>query len=127
MRTALGITADAAGLPSALVKTLKHGLRNETSALSLYAPRTMFNTTITGSRRFAAQGWPIERLRAIGKASGTTLNDVVLAMCSGAIRTYLIEHDALPDSGLVSMVPVGPQRQAVRSRPPARAATPSAR
>ena len=67
----------------------------------------MFNTTITGSRRFAAQGWPIERLRAIGKASGATLNDVVLAMCSGAIRTYLIEHNALPDSGLVSMVPVG--------------------
>ena len=74
-----GITADAAGLPAALVKTLKHGLRNETSALSLYAPRTMFNTTITGSRRFAAQGWPMERLRAIGKASDTTLNDVVLA------------------------------------------------
>ena len=67
----------------------------------------MFNTTITGSRRFAAQGWPIERLRAIGKASGTTLNDVVLAMCSGAIRSYLIDHDALPDSTLVSMVPVG--------------------
>ena len=107
MRSALGITADAAGLPSALVKTIKHGLRNETSALSLYAPRTMFNTTITGSRRFAAQGWPIERLRAIGKASGTTLNDVVLAMCSGAIRTYLIDHNALPDTGLVSMVPVG--------------------
>lgn len=106
MRTALGITADAAGMPSALIKTLKHGLRNETSALSLYAPRTMFNTTITGSRRFAAQGWPLERLRAIGKASNTTLNDVVLAMCSGAMRTYLIEHDALPDAPLVSMVPV---------------------
>ncbi|MEO5652319.1 MAG: wax ester/triacylglycerol synthase family O-acyltransferase [Marmoricola sp.] len=107
MRTALGITADAAGMPAALVKTLKHGLRNETSALSLYAPRTMLNTTITGSRRFAAQGWPLERLRAIGKASGTTLNDVVLAMCSGAIRAYLLEHDALPDTTLVSMVPVG--------------------
>jgi diacylglycerol O-acyltransferase len=107
MRTALGITADAAGLPAALIKTLKHGLKNETSALSLYAPRTMFNTNITGSRRFAAQGWEIERLRAIGKASNTTLNDVVLAMCSGAIRSYLIEHDALPDSPLVSMVPVG--------------------
>jgi diacylglycerol O-acyltransferase len=107
MRTALGITADAAGLPSALVKTLRHGLKNETSALSLYAPRTMFNTTITGSRRFAAQGWPLERLRAISKASGTTLNDVVLAMCSGAIRSYLVEHEALPDTGLVSMVPVG--------------------
>ncbi len=107
LRTALGITADAAGLPGALVRTVKHGLRNETSALSLYAPRTMFNTTITGSRRFAAQGWPIERLRAIGKASGSTINDVVLAMCSGAIRSYLIDHNALPDSTLVSMVPVG--------------------
>ena len=107
MRTALGITADAAGLPSALVKTLKHGLRNETSALSLYAPRTMFNTSITGSRRFAAQGWPLERLRGISKASRTTLNDVVLAMCAGAIRSYLLEHDALPDAPLVSMVPVG--------------------
>ena len=107
LRSALGITADAAGLPGALIKTLSHGLRNETSALSLYAPRTMLNTTITGSRRFAAQGWPIERLRAIGKASNTTLNDVVLAMCSGAIRSYLLDHNALPDSTLVSMVPVG--------------------
>ena len=35
------------------------------------------------------QDWPLERLRAIGKATGTTLNDVVLAMCSGAMRTYL--------------------------------------
>lgn len=107
MRTALGITADAAGMPGALVRTLARGVRNETSALSLYAPRTMFNTTITGSRRFAADDWPLERLRAVGKATGTTLNDVVLAMCSGAIRTYLLEHDALPDSTLVSMVPVG--------------------
>ena len=107
LRTALGVTAEAAGMPAALVKTLNKGLRNETSALSLYAPRTMFNHSITGSRRFAAQDWPIERLRAIGKASGATLNDVVLAMCSGAVRTYLLELAALPDSPLVAMVPVG--------------------
>ncbi|MGZ4438427.1 MAG: WS/DGAT/MGAT family O-acyltransferase [Nocardioides sp.] len=107
LRTALGITAEAAGMPGALVKTLSKGLRNETSALSLYAPRTMFNQSITGSRRFAAQDWPVERLRAIGKATGTTLNDVVLAMCSGAMRTYLLEHDALPEAPLVAMVPVG--------------------
>ena len=67
----------------------------------------MFNQKITGSRRFAAQDWPIERLRAIGKATGTTLNDVVLAMCSGAVRAYLLELDALPDAPLVAMVPVG--------------------
>ncbi|MCD4526743.1 wax ester/triacylglycerol synthase family O-acyltransferase [Nocardioides sp. cx-173] len=107
LRTALGITAEAAGMPGALVKTLSKGLRNETSALSLYAPRTIINQQITGSRRFAAQDWPIERLRGIGKATGTTVNDVVLAMCSGAMRAYLLELDALPDQTLVSMVPVG--------------------
>jgi diacylglycerol O-acyltransferase len=94
-------------MPSALVKTISKGLKNETSALSLYAPRTIFNQSITGSRRFAAQDWPIERLRAIGKSTGTTINDVVLAMCAGAVRTYLLELDALPETPLVAMVPVG--------------------
>ncbi len=107
LRTAYGITAEAAGLPTALVKTISKGLRNETSAVSLHAPRTIFNQSITGSRRFAAQDWPIERLKAIGKASGTTLNDVVLAMCAGALRSYLLELDALPEAPLVAMVPVG--------------------
>ena len=106
-RTAFGLTAEAAGLPGALVRTLARGVRNETSAVSLYAPRTIINKSITGSRRFAAQDWPIERIRGIGKATGTTLNDVVLAMCSGAMRRYLLELDALPDATLVAMVPVG--------------------
>jgi diacylglycerol O-acyltransferase len=107
MRTALGIGAEAAGLPGALIRTLQKSVRNETSALSLYAPRTILNQPITAARRFAAQDWPIDRLRGIGRATGTTLNDVVLAMCSGAMRTYLLELDALPDTTLVSMVPVG--------------------
>jgi diacylglycerol O-acyltransferase / wax synthase len=49
----------------------------------------------------------MERLRGVGRATGTTVNDVVLAMCSGAMRTYLLELNALPDVTLVSMVPVG--------------------
>jgi diacylglycerol O-acyltransferase len=107
LKTALGIGADAAGLPGALIKTLNMSLRNETSTLALYAPRTILNTEITASRRFAAQDWPIERIRAIGKATGTTMNDVVLAMCSGAMRTYLSELDELPETTLIAMVPVG--------------------
>jgi diacylglycerol O-acyltransferase len=106
MRAALAISAEAAGLPGALLKTLRRSLRNETSALALYAPRTILNQPITAARRFAAQDWPLGRLRAVGKVTGTTLNDVVLAMCSGAMRTYLLELDALPDTTLVSMVPV---------------------
>ena len=107
LRSALALTAEAAGMPGALVTTLSKGMRNETSSLSLYAPRTIFNQNITGSRRFAAEDWPIDRLRRIGRATGATLNDVVLAMCSGAMRTYLLELNALPDSSLVAMVPVG--------------------
>jgi diacylglycerol O-acyltransferase / wax synthase len=107
MRTALGLSAEALGLPGALVKTLTRSIRNETSALAFYAPRTILNQPITAARRFAAQDWPLERLRAISRSTGTTLNDVVLAMCSGAMRSYLLELDALPDSTLVSMVPVG--------------------
>jgi diacylglycerol O-acyltransferase len=107
LHSALAIGAEAAGLPGALIKTLNRSVRNETSALALYAPRTILNQPITAARRFAAQDWPLERLKAIGKATGTTMNDVVLAMCSGAMRTYLLELDALPDSTLISMVPVG--------------------
>lgn len=107
VRSALGITAEAAGMPTALVKTLTRGVRNQTSAVSFHAPRTMFNQEITGARRFAADDWPVERLRAIGKATRTTINDVVLAMCAGAIRDYLLEHDALPEAPVIAMVPVG--------------------
>ncbi|NUR10029.1 MAG: wax ester/triacylglycerol synthase family O-acyltransferase, partial [Nocardioidaceae bacterium] len=105
--SALGLAADAAGIPGALARTVTRGVRNETSALSFYAPRTILNTKITGSRRVAAQDWPIERLRGVGRATGSTINDVVLAMVSGAMRAYLTDLDALPDTGLVAMVPVG--------------------
>src|SRR4051794_9354181 len=107
VRTALGISAEAAGLSGALIKTLRKSIRNETSTLAFYAPRTILNQPITAARRFAAQDWPVERLRNIAKATSTTLNDVVLAMCSGAMRGYLLELDALPDTTLISMVPVG--------------------
>jgi diacylglycerol O-acyltransferase len=106
VRTALSVSADAAGLPGALVRTLGRGFRNETAPVSFNAPKTMLNTQITGARRFAAQDWPMERLRAVGKATGTTINDVVLAMSGGALRTYLLDFDGLPDTSLVSMVPV---------------------
>ena len=82
---------------------------------ALFAPNTILNREITASRRFAAQDWPIERIRAIGKATGTTLNDVVLAMCSGAMRTYLSELGALPETTLIAMVPGRPARQESRS------------
>jgi diacylglycerol O-acyltransferase len=70
------------------------------------APPTLFNVPISGSRRFAAQSYSLERLRALGKSAGATLNDITLAVCAGALRRYLLVHSALPAQPLTAMVPV---------------------
>jgi diacylglycerol O-acyltransferase len=97
---------DTAGLVPALARTVARALNEQTSAMSFSAPNTMFNVPITGARRFAAQSWPMQRIRSVGEKAGATVNDVVLAMCSGALRNYLLDLDALPDASLIAMVPV---------------------
>jgi diacylglycerol O-acyltransferase / wax synthase len=70
------------------------------------APRTPFNRTITPHRRFAFGSASLSDAKAIKTALDVTLNDVVMAVCAGALRTYLLDHDALPDEPLVAMIPV---------------------
>ncbi|HEX3760730.1 MAG TPA: wax ester/triacylglycerol synthase family O-acyltransferase [Kofleriaceae bacterium] len=72
----------------------------------LEAPRCLFNARISRSRRFATQSLALDRLRAIARAAGGTLNDVVLALSAASLRTYMVEQEALPDAPLVAMVPV---------------------
>jgi diacylglycerol O-acyltransferase / wax synthase len=105
-RQAAELLGEAVGMGPALVRTVRNALNDAGGSMSLSAPKSMFNVGITGSRRFAAQSWPVHRIQAIGKAAGTTLNDVVLAMCSGALRKYMHSLEALPDSSLIAMVPV---------------------
>lgn len=69
-------------------------------------PRTPFNAAITPNRRFTWRAMPLSEVKAIKSALGCTVNDVVMAMCAGALRRYLEEHDALPEDPLVAMVPV---------------------
>jgi diacylglycerol O-acyltransferase len=100
------VGSEAAALPGALVRTVNRAIHEEATSVSFSAPKTILNVRITGARRFAAQSWPIDRLRAIARSSRGTLNDVVLAMSSGALRRYLMSLDALPDAPLIAMVPV---------------------
>jgi diacylglycerol O-acyltransferase len=72
----------------------------------LRAPATPFNKPIGPHRRWAFRTVPFEDVRAVKNASGTTVNDVVMALCAGAIRHWLDDHDALPEAPIVSAVPV---------------------
>ncbi len=107
---AAAMVRDLAGLAPALARTARGALRNEGGAVSLSAPRTMFNVGITGARRFAGQSWPMDRVQRVAKAADATVNDVVLAMCSGALRRYMAELDELPEQSLIAMVPVSLHR-----------------
>ncbi|MCU1498562.1 MAG: diacylglycerol O-acyltransferase [Acidimicrobiales bacterium] len=97
---------DLAALTPTLLRSARLAMDEELAAFPFKAPSTMLNVHITGARRFAAQGWSLSRIKAVAKSAGCTLNDMVLAMCSGALRRYLEEHDGLPTESLTAMVPV---------------------
>ncbi|MCG8315956.1 MAG: wax ester/triacylglycerol synthase family O-acyltransferase [Pseudomonadales bacterium] len=85
--------------------------RNDPDYVSIFqAPDSILNQHITGSRRFAAQSYPMERIKALGKQFNATVNDVVLAICGSALRDYLISQHALPTEPLIAMVPVSLRR-----------------
>ncbi|AFC41535.1 WS/DGAT/MGAT family O-acyltransferase [Mycobacterium intracellulare] len=106
----LGSVARAAGSVAALapstVGLARAALLEQQLTLPFGAPKTMLNVKIGGARRCAAQSWSLDRIKSVKRAAGVTVNDVVLAMCSGALRYYLLEQNALPDTPLIAMVPV---------------------
>jgi WS/DGAT/MGAT family acyltransferase len=70
------------------------------------APPTPFNAPITPHRRFAFRSVPLDAVKGVKNALGATVNDVVMAVCAGGLRTWLQDHGALPDRPLVAMIPV---------------------
>ena len=90
----------------ALLNTVNRARKDPAYDSIFHAPRCVLNGKITGSRRFAAQSYDLKRIRAVSTAFGTTVNDVVMTMCATALRTYLMNQDALPEKPLVAMVPV---------------------
>ena len=51
-----------------------------------FGPRTPLNVSITGERSFAAVSLPLDEVKRVARAHDAKLNDVVLAICSGALR-----------------------------------------
>ncbi|MFW2176603.1 MULTISPECIES: WS/DGAT/MGAT family O-acyltransferase [unclassified Moraxella] len=70
------------------------------------APDSILNQPVSSSRRISVQSYELARFQAIAKQFEVTLNDIVLAVCSGALRRYLLYLDALPQKPLIGFVPL---------------------
>jgi WS/DGAT/MGAT family acyltransferase len=70
------------------------------------APSTPFNKPITPHRRVAFRSVSLDDVKAVKNAFAVSVNDVVMAMSAGALRRWLTDHDALPNSPLIAMIPV---------------------
>ena len=126
MRIVRGV-ANAAGLTSVsaaaaqAAKTVKRIAAPESgqSRVALpttTAPPTPWNKAITPHRRFAIRTSSLSNIKAIKEATGGTVNDVVMAICAGGLREYLLRHDALPDRPLRGDgAGVDPHRRGVRA------------
>ena len=82
------------------------GDRPRVSLPNTAAPPTPWNRAITPHRRFAMRTSSLDNIKRLKEATGGTVNDVIMAICAGALREYLLRHDALPDRPLRAMVPV---------------------
>ena len=83
-----------------------HDRRESVSLPVSSAPPTPWNKAISPHRRFAMCSASLANLKRLKDVTGGTLNDVVMAICTGALRAYLLEHDGLPEGPLRAMVPV---------------------
>jgi diacylglycerol O-acyltransferase len=74
-------------------------------------PRTPFNGRVSAHRRFAFGSLSLSAVRAVRREFQTTVNDVVVALCAGAVRDWLLARDALPEDPLVAMIPLSVRRR----------------
>ncbi|MEV4597367.1 wax ester/triacylglycerol synthase family O-acyltransferase [Amycolatopsis sp. NPDC049253] len=81
-------------------------LRGKGMPVPFTAPRTSLNGTITGHRSVAFAQVDLADVKRVKNAFGVTVNDVVLALVSGALRQFLLGRGELPEDPLVATVPV---------------------
>ena len=103
--------------PSAqlVTKTIGRARAGTSMAAPLTAPRTSFNGTITGHRAIAFADISLDVIREIKSATDTTVNDVVLSVAGGALRSYLADREELPEDSLLATVPVSVRQSSRRT------------
>jgi WS/DGAT/MGAT family acyltransferase len=80
--------------------------REEAGTKPFAGPHTRFDRPLTPHRWFAYETFDLTDIKRVGHAFGASVNDVLLAMAAGALRTYLDAHGELPEASLTAAVPV---------------------
>lgn len=108
-RTFGGVVKEQLGTIKPVFGELKNELkeRNEPGFVStLQAPTSLLNQRISNSRAFFAITYNLPRFKKIAQSLQVSINDVALAICSGALRSYLLQLQQLPKEPLIAFVPV---------------------
>lgn len=104
------IVRAAGSVGKSLVKTVQTGVSQQRSEgrrpVFFDAPRTHWTGALTSHRTIGFGQASLDDFKAVKSAFGTTVNDVVLAVCTNALRHYMLDHDKLPDKGLIAFCPV---------------------
>jgi WS/DGAT/MGAT family acyltransferase len=74
--------------------------------MNLKPPRTSFNARISPHRRFVFGQLSLDDIKTVKNEYGYTVNDVIVSMCAGAVRRWLVEHEELPADPLVAQIPI---------------------
>lgn len=102
----VGLARYAVGMAAKGLAAIDSVRRDDENRSLMRAPRTPFNAPIGPRRELAFASVSMDDVRGLKDAHGVKVNDIVLALCAGALRTYLAGKDALPDVPLVVGVPV---------------------
>lgn len=95
-----------------MVKGIRKMAQGEDSGsrMALSTPRSLFNAPVSQQRRLGTQILDLKRIKTVADKTQTSINDVLLAICGGAIRRYLLEHNAVPEKSLLASVPMALSR-----------------
>jgi diacylglycerol O-acyltransferase len=101
LKTAIGVAALTAKI---LQRRFWEG--DSLIALPFSAPKTPINVTPGAARKISIASYPLKAVKAIGKAQGASINDVIMTLCDIAVSRYFELHDDTPDGPLVAYMPV---------------------
>jgi len=99
-------TLPGAGTVGRVAKAVTGRNGSSTPRERMVAPKTSFNGRVSAHRRFAFGQLSLDDVKAVKNFHGVTVNDVIVTLCAGAVRRWLLEHHELPDEPLVAQIPV---------------------